>query len=230
MHEPTSRFSGCDLDRSQNGSCQFQVSIGARSTIVAHVFHGTLLVGHRRRLRYLGTQAVVRCRAGPEPNPVPCEPRLPSSGLTYTCQDAVLADAAADPTCDVDRVCDDSCSFGFRCPPNCGLGPCFEKPVYSVRVPVGCRSVLPACDGGLQPATVLECQPRPAGFVCPSTTTTLPSPPSCRGDYDCLIFPPECQHCELAFCEGVPTFNPNRSISNVVCPIPRVSGMSSNEH
>ena len=226
---PIVRFSGCDLDRAQNGTCQFRVSIGARSTVVPRLFDGTVAVGGRQRLRYRGTRAVVRCHAGPEPNPVPCEPSLPRDALTYTCQGGVLVeptpdpvcrDLACDPACDFDRSCDDSCTFSFRCPPNCGLGPCFEQPMYAVRVPVGCRGVLPECARGAQPALALECRPPPSGFACPPTTTTLPPSGSCRADADCSIFPLECQHCELGFCEGFPTFNPNRSVSNVVCPIP----------
>ena len=63
--QPSVRFSGCDLDRSQNGRCLFQVSIGARSTIVRHLFKATLAVDHRRRLWYADTRAVLRCRPGP---------------------------------------------------------------------------------------------------------------------------------------------------------------------
>src|SRR5207253_1937685 len=84
--------------------------------------------------------------------------------------------------CDFDRSCDDSCTFSFRCPPNCGLGPCFEQPMYAVRVPVGCRGVLPECARGAQPALALECRPPPSGFACPPTTTTLPPPGSWRHD------------------------------------------------
>jgi len=227
---PSVRFSGCDLDRSQNGSCQFRVSIGARGTVDARLFEGTLSVGARERLRYRATKAVVRCLAGPEPDPVPCQPDLPRETLTYGCQDAVRVEPnpdpiceygnACDPVCDFDQSCDGSCTFSFRCPPDCGLGACFELPTYGVRVPVGCRRVLPACAHGEGAALVLQCGPPPPGLVCPSTTTTLPPPGLCRDDADCLIFPPACQHCELGFCEGFPTFNPNRSVSNVACLLP----------
>jgi len=222
---PSVRFSGCDLDGSQNGSCLFQVSIGARSTTVPHLFKGTLAMGHRRRLWYADTRAVVRCRPGPEPiSEPPCEPEPPPGAVTYTCQDAVLADPAADPACDTDRACDDSCTFGFHCPTCCGCGaPCFNRPAWEVQVPVGCRRVLAACDDiEVRPALVLECQPRPAGTFCPTTTTTLLPIGSCRTDEDCAILLPECHHCELGHCQGFPTFNPNRSISTVECPIPIV--------
>jgi len=48
---PIVRFSGCDLDRAQNGTCQFRVSIGARSTVVPQLFDGTVAVGGRQRPR-----------------------------------------------------------------------------------------------------------------------------------------------------------------------------------
>ena len=215
---PTTRLNVCDLDHRQDGRCVFRVSLGAKSsTIVPRVFDVTLSVG---QMIARHTRAVLKCHAGPEPNPVPCQPKLPPSAITYTCQEAVLADPTADPACDFDQVCDDSCTFAFRCPPNCGLGPCFTQPKWPVQVAVGCRSVLPACDHGVQPTLVLECQPRPAGFVCPSTTTTLPPPGYCRGDDDCVNCVPACQHCEAGACQGLPTIEPNRSIYYPGCAIP----------
>src|SRR5213593_1779824 len=102
----TVRLSVCDEDRHLDGRCQFRVSLGATGGQVPRVFEVTLRAGRRKRVHYVDTTAVLRCLAGPEPNPVVCQPEAPPDAVTYTCQDAVLADPAADPACDVDPACD----------------------------------------------------------------------------------------------------------------------------
>jgi hypothetical protein len=136
----------------------------------------------------------------------------------------VVVDSGADPVCDTDQSCDDTCMFGFHCPTCCGCGaPCYlDKPVWGIPVPVGCSAVLPPCEYDTRPALILECQPRPAGAACPTTTTTLLPVGSCRTDDDCLMFPPRCQHCELGSCQGMPTLNPDRYITGYGCAIPHV--------
>src|SRR5207302_9521621 len=222
--QPSYRFSGCDLDRTQNGRCHFRVSLGATGRRLPRVVVVTLRTGRRKWVRYADTMALLKCRPGPEPSPpVVCQPEPPPDAVPYTCQDAVLANPAADPACDVDRACDDSCTFGFRCPTACGsLAPCWEDPRYHIEVPVGRRRVLPACDRvEVRPALVLACQPPSAGFVCPPTTTTTLPVGRCITDEDCAKFLPACHHCEVGNCEGFPTFYPNRGIGNIGCPLPQ---------
>jgi len=219
----TARVGVCDLDHDLDGRCQFRVSLGATGRERPHVFERTLPAGHRKRVQYADTTAVLKCLAGPEPPPSPPPVEPPPGAVTYTCRDGVLVESSTDPVCDVDQACDDTCTFGFHCPTCCGcLAACFSSGTpYRIPVPVREQRVLPACERGGRPALVLECQPHPAGVTCPTTTTTTLPVGSCVTDADCAIFPPECQHCELGDCEGFPTINPNGSISNVVCPIPR---------
>src|SRR5437870_8111602 len=215
------RVGVCDLDHQLDGRCQFRVSLGATGQNVPRVFQATLRSGRRKRIRYVDTTAVLRCLAGPEPSPPPVEP--PPGAVTVTCRDAVLVESSTDPVCDLDQACNDTCTFGFHCPPCCGcLAPCFlSEPVYRIPVDVGERYVLPACERDARPALVLESEARPAGLVCPTTTATTLPVGRCVTDADCASFPPECQHCELGDCEGFPTIDPGGSISTVVCPIPR---------
>src|SRR5260221_578999 len=70
--------------------------------------------------------------------------------------------------------------------------------------PVGQYRVLPPCEHDGRDSMKLECHPRPADLMCPTTTTTLPPPGQCRDVADCASFPPECQHCENGYCEGLP--------------------------
>jgi len=214
------RLGICDLDHHLDGRCRFRVSLAATGRKVPRMFEATLHAGRRKRVRYADTTAVLRCLAGPEPQPSPPPVEPPPGAVTYTCRDAVLVESSTDPVCDVDQACDDICTFGFHCPTCCGcLAPCFlSEPAYRIPVLVGERYVLPACERGGHPALVLECQARPVDIVCPTTTTTTLPVGSCVTDEDCAIFPPECQHCELGDCEGFPTINPNGSISGVVCP------------
>ena len=189
---------------------------------VPGVFDVTLHAGRRQRVRYVDTTALLKCVAGPEPQPRPPPVNPPPGAVTYTCRDAVLVESSTDPVCDVDQACDDMCTFGFRCPccGVCGL-PCDPEPVYRGTLRVGERYVLPACARSGRRALVLKCKARPAGIVCPTTTTTTLPVGSCVTDADCAIFPPECQHCESGNCQGFPTINPNGSISGVICAIPR---------
>ena len=213
------RLGVCDLDHHLDGWCQFRVSLGATGRTVPRVFDVTLHAGRRKRVQYTSTTAMLKCFAGPEPEPKPPTVEPPPGAVTYTCQDAILVESTTDPVCDVDQACDDTCTFGFHCPTCCGcLTPCFGEPAYRIPVSVGERYVLGACERGGRPALVLECRARPAGIVCPTTTTTTLPVGSCVTDADCASFPPECQHCELGDCEGFPTINPNGSISGVVCP------------
>ena len=216
------RLGICDRDQVQNGECRFSVSLSATSTSVARVFDVTLKTGRRSTIRYAGTTATLRCRKGPEPVAKPADVSVPPDAITLTCHDAILANPQADPACDVDQVCDDTCDFGFRCPIACGsLAACFSEPAYRLPVPVGEHRVLAACQrGGRAVALDLKCQPSPADFVCPTTTTTLPPPGRCQTDADCADEPPECHHCELGACQGYPTINPNGSISGIICPLP----------
>src|SRR5437762_268519 len=120
--------------------------------------------------------------------------------------------------CDLDHALDGRCQFRVS------LGATGRKRphVFEMTLQAGRRKrVLPACERGGRPALVLECRAYPSGVACPTTTTTTLPVGLCVTDADCAIFPPECQHCELGDCEGFPTINPNGSISNVVCPIPR---------
>src|SRR5438552_3776097 len=215
------RLGVCDLDHALDGRCQFRVSLGATGQTVPGVFDVALHVGRRKRVQYVDTTAVLKCRPGPEPPPPPPPPVNPPPGaVTYICQDAILVDSSTDPVCDVDQACDETCTFGFHCPTCCGcLAACFSQGTpYRIPVPVGEQRVLPACERGGRQALVLECQPHPAGVACPTTTTTTLPVGSCMTDADCSIFPPECQHCEFGGCEGVPTINPNGSISTIACP------------
>ena len=218
------RLGICDLDRQIDGRCHFRVALSATGGRSTRVFNVTLHIGHRRYVQFGDTTVLFNCHRGPEPPPPPPPPVLPPPGaLTFTCQDAVLAESSTDPVCDVDQACDGICTFGFFCPPCCGCAaPCCESgPCYHIEVSVGERYVLPACELDRQPARVLDCQPMPAGFVCPTTTTTTLPLGSCLTDADCGAFLPECHHCELGNCEGLPIINPNGSITNIVCPIPR---------
>src|SRR4029450_757334 len=121
------RLGICDLDHALDGRCQFRVSLGAPGRPPG-VFEMTLDASHRKRIRYVGTAALLKCRPGPEPPPPPPPPVKPPPGaLTYTCRDAVPVESSTDPVCDVDQACDDTCTFGFHCPTCCGcLSPCFS--------------------------------------------------------------------------------------------------------
>ncbi len=209
------RLRVCDLDHHLDGRCQFHVSLGATERTVPGVFDVTLHPGHRKRVRYASTTALLKCLAGPEPQPKPPPVKPPSGAVTYTCQDAVIVESSTDPVCDVDQACNGICIFGFHCPTCCRcLAPCSPSGTpYRVLVPVGEQRVLSACERGGRPALVLDCQPHPAGVACP----ILPVG-SCVTDADCASFLPECQHCELGGCLGFPTINPNGSISTIACP------------
>lgn len=228
----------CDADERCDYICTFAIRVCGEVACSDHL--ASAPVGQRQKIRLsttLGatpTTFVLRCRSHPSgiPCPIPStstttvtttsSTTLPGA-VTYTCRDALLVESSTDLVCDVDQACDDICTFGFHCPPWCGsAAPCFfsEAP-YRIPVPVGARYMLPTCKRDGRPGLVLECQARPIGMVCPATTTTTLPVGSCVTDADCAIFPPVCQHCELGTCEGLPTINPNGSISGVVCAIRR---------
>jgi hypothetical protein len=207
------RVGVCDVDRSLNGTCRFQVSLTPTRRYAPRIFDAAVDVGRRKRIRYAGTSAVLRCFAGPEPQPPPVVVEPPPGADTYLCQDAVLVEASTDPVCDLDQACDGVCTFAFHCPACCRCGaPCLDEPAYRIGVPIGGRYVVAACE--TTPALDLGCQAHPVGFACPSTTTTTLPIGACRTDVDCAAFTEPCQHCEaysnIGDCEGIPTISPIR--------------------
>src|SRR6186997_2050341 len=88
----TTRIGGCDLDGQLNGACHFRVNIAARSReLPPRLFDVTVDAGRRQRLRYGGTRALLRCRAGPEPSrEPPCKPEAPPGARTFSCRDSVV--------------------------------------------------------------------------------------------------------------------------------------------
>src|SRR5262245_30520771 len=116
----TVRVGACDLDHVIDGRCEFRVSLGATGRKHPRVFEMTLRAGHRKRVQYVATTAVIRCLRGPAPQPKPPAVEPPPGAATYTCEDGVLVESGTDPVCDVDQACGDTCTFGFHCPTCCG--------------------------------------------------------------------------------------------------------------